>query len=251
VGIILQVMSDFLLNDVNFALTPLNEEPLHNFRQESQNSLLEAKLPPGSYDLMIYTHNCLSTASNPIQNMDVTFKVHIAFTELIHEGGKVQDSFEFWIDGKPEDTELVLFLKPQEKCARETDSLPTILDYSVLNTQRTYSLMGMSRETHEMALIQYPAAQILTITVNRANAEISVKGKEVYSEGLADDNAVALVVDTSQLSSSDVILFEFEPLDKETGKFECLEFTIDFKTMPKQDACSVHPDLPSQSRTKL
>lgn len=60
-GLIINVNSDFLLNDVNFALTSIsNNKVFHHVRNENNNKMLIENLPGGNYELIIYAHNCLS-----------------------------------------------------------------------------------------------------------------------------------------------------------------------------------------------
>lgn len=50
-----------MLNNVNFALSNINNERMfHNTRRENQVHLVAKDIPGGEYELLIYAHNCLS-----------------------------------------------------------------------------------------------------------------------------------------------------------------------------------------------
>lgn len=62
---IVVIKSDFMLNNVNFALTNLNNNKiLHNVRKENIVKLVADNIPGGEYELLIYAHNCLSNVRN-------------------------------------------------------------------------------------------------------------------------------------------------------------------------------------------
>lgn len=60
-GIIMTIKSDFLINNVNFALSNLNNNRiLKTIRKENMVKLVADSMPGGKYELLIYAHNCLS-----------------------------------------------------------------------------------------------------------------------------------------------------------------------------------------------
>jgi len=60
-GIMITIRSDFSLNNVNFALTNINNDRLlRNERYENMVHLIAKDIPGGDYELLIYAHNCLS-----------------------------------------------------------------------------------------------------------------------------------------------------------------------------------------------
>jgi hypothetical protein len=60
-GSIFITSSDFLFNDVNFALTHLSTDQIfHNIRRENLNKLVLDELPEGEYEFLVYAHHCLT-----------------------------------------------------------------------------------------------------------------------------------------------------------------------------------------------
>jgi hypothetical protein len=71
-GLLVNVESNFLLNDVNFVLSRVNStlrsgsvnpHIFRNTRQEGQNMVLIDSLPAGQYNLILYAHSCLSNTN--------------------------------------------------------------------------------------------------------------------------------------------------------------------------------------------
>ena len=57
--------SDFLFNDVNFALTNLQTKHIYkNTRRENINKLVLDNLEEGEYELLVYAHHCLTNMDN-------------------------------------------------------------------------------------------------------------------------------------------------------------------------------------------
>lgn len=53
----ISIQSDYILNDINFALTHIpSQTVLHNVKRENINKLVTDNLEGGEYELIIYTH---------------------------------------------------------------------------------------------------------------------------------------------------------------------------------------------------
>ena len=79
-GILIQVQSHFLLNDVSFALTHVDTGTIfHNLKRESHNKLILENMPSGTFELLIYAHNCLTNLNNGgyLSNIDVAYTIDV------------------------------------------------------------------------------------------------------------------------------------------------------------------------------
>lgn len=58
-----------MLNDINFALTHIDSNTIyHNTRRENNNKLVLDNLPKGTYELLVYSHQCLTNMESGYLN---------------------------------------------------------------------------------------------------------------------------------------------------------------------------------------
>lgn len=83
----ISVSSDFLLNDINFALTHVSSSTvLHNVKRENINKLVSSSLLEGEYELTIYTHQCLTNMqSGFLENLNSQYLVDLNFIRWSHQ----------------------------------------------------------------------------------------------------------------------------------------------------------------------
>jgi hypothetical protein len=78
-GIMIYTQSNFLLNDINFALTHIETGTIyHNLKRESMNKLILENMAAGTFELLIYAHNCLTNLDfDYIQSIDVSYSIDL------------------------------------------------------------------------------------------------------------------------------------------------------------------------------
>ncbi|CDW81429.1 laminin subunit alpha-like [Stylonychia lemnae] len=90
-GVLITVRSDFALNNVNFALTNVNNDRLlRNVRHENMVHLVASDIPGGDYELLIYAHNCLTNVQDSYERdqlkfLDVGFQIDLNFIRITKE----------------------------------------------------------------------------------------------------------------------------------------------------------------------
>lgn len=71
-GIVIDVNSDFLLSNVNFAINNVvTGQVVEDERRESSGKLVVEHLVPGPYELILYTHECV-TNMDPAQTKAIS-----------------------------------------------------------------------------------------------------------------------------------------------------------------------------------
>lgn len=82
-GIIIELYSEFLRNDVSFALTTLSSKrSLGHQRTMLGKRLVLEELTPGEYEFTIYLHQSLSNFETQITSLDVSFSIGLSFISV-------------------------------------------------------------------------------------------------------------------------------------------------------------------------
>ena len=68
----------------------------HNMRRENRNKIMLENMKGGDYELLVYTHNCLTNMqSAPLQSLDLEFSIDLNLIKWNVEQGYKQNKIVF------------------------------------------------------------------------------------------------------------------------------------------------------------
>lgn len=121
IGLLINIESNFLVNDVNFVLSRTgglnkkdkNHHIFKNQRQEGQNLLLVPELQAGHYNLIVFAHSCLSNVQGSPETLPIDFDIELSFfrpvsREAAQSSHKTNFDLELLVGESSEFVSLVL-----------------------------------------------------------------------------------------------------------------------------------------------
>lgn len=149
-----------MLNDVNFALTNLNNNKIfQHSRTENSNKLVLESLPGGDYEFLIYAHNCLSNIEESydmIKSLDTQFEVDIHFIKWTIADNFIKHFLMVDIDKKGMKVPLESFDKNEYQCVVEYNTLPSVLssyNYEKIDMNGYYQIPIIEEYEHVMEYV--------------------------------------------------------------------------------------------------
>mmetsp|Transcript_21057 Transcript_21057/g.32606 ORF Transcript_21057/g.32606 Transcript_21057/m.32606 type:complete len:287 (+) Transcript_21057:781-1641(+) len=193
-GLVVDVHSDFLLSGVNFALSNVaTGQVIEEDGSETSGKLVVGRLFPGEYELIVYTHECI-TNMDPAHGQAIS-----AFDTLVHmsvrllrltdqhltygSAPKVQVEILDYDSGSPqlkahEDASPLQVTKRELACLREYRPLPETLDIpgeiGRVDLSDHFFVPTASFHTHHIRFTAKPGQDALQVLLAKSNSKVAV-----------------------------------------------------------------------------
>lgn len=211
-GLIIEVQSDFLLSGVNVAINNVaTGAVVEDERRDSSGKLVVGRLVPGSYELFLYTHECVTNMATSLSSpdgrsmrpFDLALKISVRLLRVAgaNDASAATASVPVEIldwsqarDGQPRvqgtAAAAPLAVTPEELvCLKEFLPLPRSLDGYIsmgsVDLSETFYIGTNSYHSHEMSFTPIKGHTALRIIIAKSNSKIVLleqSGRQVVAQ---------------------------------------------------------------------
>ena len=273
-GLLIEVQSDFLLAGINVAINNVaTGQVVEDERRDSSGKLLVGRLVPGNYELIVYTHECITNMDpakgTAISSFDLLMQMSV---RLLREDGdesslsasvpvETLDFSSSYSGAQPtvRSTEAAapLVVTPEElMCQKEYQKLPTSLDGFALagavDLSEAYYSPTLNFHSHEIAFTAKRGQDALRVLVASSHAKLALyehSDRSLVAQSRPVDGARAQLLVAQHLRPGTVytIMLEFSEEagmhDEEAADVQCDRFFMSIKTWDSQSTCSSSSSL--------
>jgi hypothetical protein len=195
-GLVIEVQSDFLLSGVNLAINNVaTGAVVEDERRDSSGKLVVGRLVPGSYELFLYTHECVTnmdTAGRSMRPFDLALKISVRLLRIAgtNDASAAKASVPVEIldwsqgrEGQPRVQETTaaapLTVTPEELvCLKEFLPLPKSLNGYIsmgsVDLSEAFYIGTNSYHSHEMSFTPIKGHTALRIIIAKSNSKIAL-----------------------------------------------------------------------------